>query len=533
MFNVIIADDDLIIRKGLSSIAWETYNLNLIGIACDGEEALNLVNEYSVDIVITDIKMPFIDGIQLCEILHYKYPEIRTILLSGYGEFEYAKKAIEFNVYQYLLKPLNNQTLIDVIVRLVDELTKVKQTKKIFEESIPLATQTFLTQVIHRKIKCNEKICCNFKDLKLKIPLKGYMTAVILPDDLNNKNFYENVLDHELLLFSIMNITRELLNRCYEGILLPFNNEKIIMFLYSNTDEIDAFSTESMLLFKEIHKEINQLLKTSVTIGISQFYTELSKISMTYDEAMASIQYRHLLGKGQTIFFKETGFPVRNDKYDISKFGNQLLKVIRKQENSQSEQLFNEIREHIVGNAFTPMHCVVLSIFELCILILSETQSLVNCEDYNAFRQELNRYHDTANSFRTVDELIIYLKVFVLKIKNAIFQNNQGEIHIIHARGFIKSNYSNENLNLQMVADYIHVSAIYLSILFSKYSEVTFSNYITQIRMEKAKELIETTCMKSCEICELIGYKNPQYFSTCFKKYTKLSPSKYRHAVKP
>lgn len=527
MYRVMIIDDDAIIRRGLSrNISWEESGFQLVGTAGDGEEGLQLFLQTHPEIVISDIKMPFLDGLDLSRRLLGISPETKIILLTGYGEFDYAKQALELKVFDYILKPIDFDVLIQTVQRAATVLDNERKVKWQIQESRPLLKQRFLTRLILGKYQSERELFDEAAFLELKI-LKGcYIAVLVKIDDYQNPEVFSGIAEQEIAKIKLANLCHETLANQAEVVDLGGDELAIIFFSDSKPGQTtqDAFEWSESFLF-----QANEELSLSITIGIGSVRHSLLEITDSFREARTALGFRHILGRNQVLTIGDTGIPNAGDPTDLPEIREELGLKVKLGLTEEVVKLLNNIEAGLLRRQFISLSASQLIGTQLAFLLMQELQDLES-ENPKVKKEFFFERCRLIQEGQTIQDIFIELRRLATEIFEMI---NQGRENIqagligkaIH---FIEENYFQEGLSLTDVARAVHVSPVYLSIMFKKERNINFSSFLTEVRMKKAMELLRSSDLKSYEVSERVGYSNPQYFSVCFKKYTGCSPSEFK-----
>lgn len=538
MYKLILADDEEEVRKGIiKKIQWEQYGFDLVGEAENGREALEIAEKITPDVVITDIKMPFMDGLQLSEALKKKFPNIKIIILTGFDEFEYAHKAVNLNVIEYALKPVSSKDLIEILlkvkVQIDDELSKeadMDNLKEYYVKSLPILKEKFLTALITSKLP-QEEIHEKSKNYNIDLLGKAFVVAVISIDrgDIYYSKKSEYGEETELIKFAVLNIATEILSRYNLHNVFMYNDQVILISNYREENRV-AISNEILSILEEIRQSIKRCLMRTVTIGLGTIFKDVSLISNSYENAISALDYRLILGNNRTIWIEDIE-PSSQDKiifdeimeHDLSS----SIKVgTEKEINETIDRMFDKLLAVTV-----PFKDYQIYLLEMLTTIFKVAKNsnvdLVNVfgENYNLF-VELYEFNDL-NIVRK------WFKDISLRITNYIITDRQDTCKLLvqKAKDYISKYYGDSEITINKLCNYLHISPTYFSFIFKRETEMTFVNYLTQIRMDMSKELLRTTNMKSSAIAIDVGYSEPNYFSYCFKKYFGISPSEYKNSL--
>lgn len=417
MIKLLIVDDDMWIREGLKrNIRWEQAGIEVAGTAADGEEALEQMKELQPDLVLTDIQMPFLDGLQLAERINEAYAGTKVIFLTGYDDFSYAKQALRLQAADYILKYEDNEVILNAVASAARTfLTERKEAEKA-RKSQSLIQNKFLAELLEGCAN-PEWARLELDNLGIAAPESYFQVAVIQPEDGRRFARQGEGDNAELLLFSIGNICAELGAEAFPyRYPVVYNNRVNLLFNLPGPDQGEGGEAERLSAYlEEIRRTLEDYLKLQVSIGLGTCREGTQRIPLSYGEALAAAQMKPIAG--------EAGVFVSGE--------------IR---HSQSS--------------------------------------------HHSLLKEMERY--------------------------------------------IRQHFHEEELNLTAIAAHVHISPAYASTLFKKYKGLNLSEYLIQLRIEKAAELLATTDAKSYEVSEQVGYRNPQYFSVLFKKHYGKSPSEFR-----
>ncbi len=522
MIKLLVVDDDVIIRRGISEgIPWSDHNFKVIGTAGDGETALEIIKDEVPDMIISDIRMPFMDGLELAEKVLGEHPRVKVVLLTGYEEYEYAKKAIDIQACEYLIKPINNKVLLQKAIEIGAQIEQETQYSRQIQEGMPLLRQRYLNKLVLGVSIQDFQSEMSF--LKLDLVRSTFQIIIIKIDDLNSPRLLKRYLEKELIKFSVQNITDELLGR--RGV--TFNNggdELIVIYnddLEPNELFKDAYQFAELLLDK-----IMSYVKTTITIGMGGAYEGYSKISKSYEEACSSLAFRHYSGTNQIISVNETGLFSNANDLPLVAIKKELLSKVKLGMIKEALNIVNDLELELRREPLELSQIHLLAV-ELVIMVFQGIhewgEEWENRKDFYAVCVELQDLETIRDIFNYMRELI---KDIAMTAKNIRESLTKGLVH--KAMQYIDEHYQDENLSLNEVAGEVFINPTYLSIIFKREKNIKFSEYLLEVRMRKAIQLLRKEKHKTYHIAQMVGYPNPQYFSVVFKKYTGLSPTEYR-----
>lgn len=539
MYKIMIVDDEKIIRDGLiNSLDWNRHGYSIVAEAEHGKKALELARELKPDIILTDIYMPIMDGIELTIEIKKEFPETIIIFLTGYNEFTYAQRAIEIGIFRYLTKPILEEDLLLVLSEAAKDLehrelekTQVNKLKALIRDSLPLLKERFFLNLV-KGVFSEQEIQNKLEYFNINIDAEIFICMIISLDDFFSINGKLSEADINLLKFAIINMSEEILQDT-GGKVFSFEekrNEIGVIFCTRECSEADMLAILHPLLQK-IQDSVRKYLKTTVSIGIGRCSKSLSKVSISYREADTSLEYKTAFGKNSIIYI---GDVKQTDEKFISNFAlektNDLVKAIKGGNTSQSMDIiadvFNELKKDN-GLKKDYLHLLVIEIVNKFIRIILEFGADISEVYGDGFAPFAMLNYDTLEDIKPkLKELVERTIEFVNRKHKAVNRN-----FIEKAKEFINSNYMKEGLSLSVIADSVHVSPGYLSQLFKQVVGESCIEYLTKVRINHAKRLLKDTTLKAYEIAYQIGFNDSQYFSTCFKKYVGVSPTDYRDMI--
>ena len=563
MYTIAIVDDESIIRRGLAqSIDWNELGYEVIGTASDGEEGLALIKEKKPDIVISDIRMPILDGLEMVRQARRLRLRSNFILMSGYEEFRYAQCAVNLKVEKYLLKPIDNEELVRVVRRVTRQIEAERKLERQISESMPLLRHNFVSRLLSGSMT-EEEIVSELGFLDIALSAYQYLVLVVKVDDYRNEPYDSHIQSQELLKFGILNIVKEVFseeslppcepepnretppparlhNAGDEGI--PGNKLQQVLFHDTGGDELvviagcgegeeGAALRRIYQLCEELSQKIGESLSTTVTIGMGRFRKGYQGIARSNSEASSAIEYRHMEGKNRIISIQDIHLPGRRDSISISDLEKKVISSIKIGLVEETNKSLEAIRARILEQEFVTLEKMRLIGMELSVLLIKEAENWASQDSDKNLMEDFNSLSSSIMSKETLDDIFQVVFTLVEKIArgiNAQRISQQKEI-IDQAIAYINANYGSEDLSLQDVAQNVHISSSYFSTIFKKEKNINFTDYLTETRMKKSMELLRNTNLKAYEIARMVGYSNPQYFSLCFKKYTGYSPLQFKN----
>ena len=542
MLKTFLVEDEVVIREMIKKmIPWEQYGFELAGEAADGEMALPLILKSKPDLLITDIKMPFMDGLTLCRLVKKELPDIRIVILSGYDDFNYAKQAISIGVEDYLLKPITKNAFIERLEEIHNRYEHEKTQREYYEkfrlemqEYEKNASRDFFETLVRADSDLAE-LYRRADKLNLDIVAEAYNILIFTPDTSEgNYNSYEECSDWEAEVQDKINTY--FLNHPV-AILFRHQVFSYAILVKGQKDTIEKNTEECVKAIQDIMDQTER--RTDWFIAVGKSADRLSMLGHSYRTAVRANSFRylydgHILDYQSLEAQKENpSDSCREDSVQIRNVNINALNpaILQKFLSSGlAEEVEDFIRDYFNAIGQEPMGSLVFRnyvVLNVRFSVLSFLKKL-GCDDSEISGQEMENI--MGETGKTIEAAVDYCgkilkKAIALRDENAGDQNRSV---LKLAVDFIDHNYMDEEISLNKAAHVANVSANHFSALFSQNMGQTFTEYLTDLRMNKAKELLRCTAMRSSEIAGEVGYKDAHYFSYLFKKTQGMTPSEYR-----
>ena len=544
MLKIFLAEDEVIVRETIKRmIPWEELGFELVGEAADGEMALPLLIRQKPDLLITDIKMPFMDGLTLAKLAKKELSELKIVILSGYDDFNYAKQAINIGVEDYLLKPITKNALIERLSEIRSRYEHEKTQKEYYEKFQremqayeKNSSRDFFEALVRGSMDMME-VYKKAEKMGVDIVAEAYNILIFTmnseEDFSGQKEGYSEweAESLEMLEDFFSDNTSAMLFRCNifsYGVLIKGQKETIDENTRSCIDEI-----------KKILDRKEQKRQWFVAVGES--VERLSQLQKSYHSASRAFSQRYLYGEN-ILYYDEmelmehrSGQADTNDNaylknVDVNALNPAILQKFLS--NGLQEETENFVKDYFYAIGQEPMESLVFRnyvILNVRFSVLSFLKSL-GC-DTEEMEPE-NTEEILAESGKNIESAITYAKKMISQAITIRDQNsgNKNRSILKTAVDFIDEHYMDEDISLNTAANVANVSSNHFSALFSQNMGQTFIEYLTTLRMNKAKELLRCTGMRSSEIAGEVGYKDAHYFSYLFKKTQGMTPSEYRKA---
>ena len=531
MLKVFLAEDEFIIREGIkNNIDWQAHGYEFCGEASDGELAFPLIQKTRPDILITDIKMPFVDGLALSRLVKKELPETEIIILSGYEEFDYAKEAIQIGVARYLLKPVNGETLlqeIDSVAEIILGKQKEKEIREKYQKEMEensLRDQMDLFQHLVTGDCSMEELLSVAGKLDLKIMAPWY--SIVLLKIQSMKHDYEEysgsivVVDERIA--KLAEPERVLIfDRALEG--------RAFLFKADSEDELLAYQ-------KEYLGDVKEVLSSYVNLryfgGIGTPVNRLREIPASFEDASHAFAHRYLVAEScilDSSLLMQEGAAEQED-FRISAVNPEQIDRAKMQEFLRTGDLDEVI--YFVDEFFGKLDGGAMKsrIFRQYITMDAYFSIVDFLKGLGLQKDEIEAPDQDSSILQDEKSAMDYIvrimeKALVLREKKASSRYEDVVSEVIH---YIEDNYAQEELSLNLLASHVNFSPNHLSMIFSQQTGQTLIRYLTDYRMNRAKELLRCSSKKSSVISMEVGYKDPHYFSYLFKKTQGMTPTQYR-----
>ncbi len=532
LYRIILVDDEEEVRKGIiRKIDWETLGFQVVGDAENGQDALEKIEQLEPDVVMTDIRMPYMDGLTLTSWIRQKYPSVKVLIFSGFDDFEYAQQAIKLNVTEYILKPVNVEELTQILNRVRENLDQeieqrrdVDRLRESYLNSLPILRELFLNDMVRGNMPA-EDIRQKLEEYKIDIlGAEKWLTAVI---NVENETAEETGLilhqEKELIPISVKSLLEDNLKDYCR--FTAFNSAVGITLIAA----VDGEKKQTSLidLLGDICKEIKRILQVTVTIGIGYFCMDLEQLPAAYQSAVDALGYQEIVGTGNIIYINDME-PVSRGKLQLEtrdeadliaavKFGTrEKIEAAARSFASRMESARVHMRQQQVYQ---------MSIIN-CLIRLMQQQDL----DLGAMFGTDEMYGKVIYGNMKPEEFASVITEVGCRMNEAMNRERDKTAKkvILEAKQYILDHYQDPELSVDVMCRQLHMSPAYFSTVFKRETGQTYIAYLTEVRLDKAVELLNTTDDKTYVIAQKVGYQEQNYFSYVFKKRFGISPTKFR-----
>ena len=537
MYKVLLVDDEALIREAISeNIQWEEMGFSFMGACENGRQAMEVIEKEQPDLLLTDINMPFVDGIELTKFVYENYPDTKVIIISGFDEFEYAKNAVKYQVLEYILKPITPMEFLETLSRvkkMFDERNAsqrdMKKIRSAYVSNLPVVQGRYLHNLLNGTVDYG-KLAEKQEELRLCLSAGCYNTALVEGDSLEPfTTQYTNVKD-DLALFAIYNIAAEIVTEENCGVVFQGIDEKTVILFMEN--EKEALQKKIRKVIPEIRHAIEEFLKIQVTIAVGKTVMNLEELPDSFAKTKSALEYKFMLGGNQTIEAEEYE-EIRNSAkhVDIFEWASQIATSIRTDKIEEMEQktahFIEQIKRSYVNKnrSFVYVQNLVLSVMNLL-----ELSSELEEELYSQERTFMKQINECEN-LDEVEKCLFGTFRYICKLMSNQ-RDSYGRRQAMLALDYIEKNYGDSSVTLNSVCSALAMSTSYFSSVFKNYTGETFIESLTKKRMEKAKILLQQGKMRTYEIAEAVGYSDAHYFSVAFKKAVGKTPTEYAKEIR-
>ncbi len=521
MYQIFVVEDELLIRQSIRNMIENMPGpYAFCGEASDGEMALSMMQDLMPDILLTDIKMPFLDGFELIRHVKAMMPWLKIIIISGYGEFESAQRAISLGVDLYLLKPIRSADLAEAIEKIAATLEEIKTKNELplgydKDELHNALHQHFMRQILYGDAHTS-LLLERARALELDVVHPLYQVVLLSFDSEDEKR---NAL--QATLATILKDTKTTLYSFHGA-------DRLTLVLYGSTAE--AVSEQTYRFINIVRHELKNLGVILTTV-VGNVVERISAIKDAYGAADAMLKKVQSVSAGQIIDINDTAQITADIVSFSSPFGEDFQQKLLYASGEDVPALLEDYWNGPQGGQFSSMlyrYYALVDILKIAVRVVSTANSAADPKDVAA------QFSSQYDIFAASGQRDRFQKLAAQLLQDALEMKQEnlgffGHSHVIsRAEEYVKENFCDPNISLISVAKHVGMSAAHLSTVFSQTVGKTFISYLTSLRVEKAKELLSQTDFKLSAIAMEIGYNEPNYFSHVFKKNEGITPKEYR-----
>lgn len=527
MTTVLIVDDEYLVRRGIrETIDWQSYGFEIVGEAANGIDGYEKYKELRPDIIITDVRMKRATGLELIEKLKATDGfDSEIVIISAYDDFEYVKRALENNVSAYILKPIQEKELISVMLRMKSEQKEKREKQNLMENMVmqlPAMRNTFLKDLFEGKQRTIGEIREKCTLYEIPVPSGEYTVVCIKLDNMmsiteNTKQLQEDLEETLCYCMGLPNSIEFVdcrISDCYM-VLLMFYHDDNYKLLQSSLSPLTDF-------LSAIKEQFETATGRTVSIGYSMGHRGITEISTAYEEAKRALAHKSFVGNNSIIDYitvpktMDSALVVSNE--DIER----ILDCVNRSDYPGAKKILDNFFDKVKKNPSIDIESLKDVVLEMSIMLLR--LHFKNVEEIN---EAYGRKIVPSNELKRLEN-INGIENWIRDIVSKMFENaprDDKNRYVAQIKDKISREY-NLSLTAEGVAEEMHISSYYLMHLFKEEEGMTFNQYLTKVRIEKATEMMQSGEMKIYEIAEKVGYRDPAYFSYIFKKVTGHSPKK-------
>ncbi|HMM30493.1 MAG TPA: response regulator [Clostridia bacterium] len=526
IYKTMIVDDEAEVREGIvSRLDWEALGFEVVAEAENGVEALEKAEANEIDLLLTDIKMPFMDGLSMIAEFRTLHPSAKVVILSGFDDADYARQAIRLGVTEYALKPVNAEELSDMLNEMHKQLDReynekldIAALREKYERALPAMKERFLNELLWRRMGEKELVeGVAAYDLRLNDAAR----KLVLVFDIAPHGVHEQPIDCELVPISVLQLIEETLRgRCRMALCSGFS-QLVAVTAWEGADPV----SRAVLLGNDISSRCKRILNVRVTCGVSKCYDALCDTPVAYAEARAALEYRGEIGLGRAIYIgdAETGVSQGNILDDRNE--RLLLNAVRAGTASQMAEVVDGFVNALesLGEDTWKRQAYFISVCNSFNRIVMQYGLSGEAELTERIASHIGTQLEPGKIRTWLTDLFGTLCGLVVRRRESM-----PRLLAEKAAQYIEERYTESSLSAESVCEHLHVSRSYFFEIFKKETGRSFVQYLTDVRMERAIELLRDPSRKTIDVAYAVGYEEPNYFAYVFKKRFGTTPARYR-----
>ena len=528
MYKLILVDDELEIRHGLMEvIPFNALGFTIAGQASNGLEALSILESVRPDLVITDIRMPMMDGLAFIKKVRELYSTVHFMILTGYDDYIYTKQAIEMNTLSYLLKPITADEFCEVLKETKIKLDKsfaerndVAKLREHFNLSLPILREAFLSAVFSGAVK-GDQARETAKSYHLGFEAGAYLPALCR---IGNRMAESRLTDHELISVSVLGIMRDVLSLRYTSHLFHYDGMLAILLLLPDHD----MPPDIPELFREARETAVYYVQCEINIGIGTAAERPEDLPAAVSRALTALEQSVITPDSEVVSAGDISFGPAADIIGNEANLKQLSNYIRLGDRERALGLLRDMLS-VCRAAIPGVKAYQAFLMEILLAFVRVVPEMTSVR--TDFSDDFSRFSRMVfTNCPTFDEAEAHLSAILTKVSDAMTAVRKTASLLIsrEAEEYMAAHYQEDDLSIDKLCRHLHVSPSYFSSVFKKEKRITFHQYLTELRMNEALKLLGETESKTAEVARLVGIPDPSYFSYCFKKHFGYPPSAIR-----
>ncbi|MEN6316278.1 MAG: response regulator [Clostridiaceae bacterium] len=524
MYKLIIADDEPVHRSGLANMIRMLRDNYEVMEACNGEEALLLMKDNQVDIIITDIQMPVMDGLQLIERLEPKVRNIKVVILSVYGYFEYAQKAIRLGALDYILKPVDEGKVDEVLKKVEAIIERERQEKNQPEDRIDDTPQSYLEYLLN-KWMTGTADASEISRIEKQFKMQSYgITVVIAIEDCpaQDDSCRSNLPCIKKLIISFF-------KNQGQNIVFPLeNNDDLIVAILASDNRLSH--EDAVKIAGDCRTAVQLKYDVGIWIGIGDKFSNTSDgAGISLRQALTALTFKFYTECGSIVCYKDIKNSLNNGSIKLSEYEDKIADAVRRQD-QVNVLMYTDLmlKKLIEGSRIPPQQLKEITIYTIMNIAGRLQYMLPEIQN----KEIITQARDKINNSQFFSVYLRNTKDILLSMMNALksFREGRNEFVMGKCLEYINTHYA-ENISLESIAEVFYFNPSYFSSLFKSCNGINFSQYLMEVRMKKAREMLENTNIKVYKVASGVGYEDSKYFTRVFKKELGISPDEYRRII--
>lgn len=528
MYQVMIIDDNYLSVEGIRhNINWTSMDACVSQKVYDGQTALEILEKEQVDLIISDIEMAQLNGLEMAEKALRINPSIKIILISAFDKFEYARQAIRLGAFDYVEKPLDYTYLSSIIEKALHTLQQERHNLDILNRSKPAMIENFFSELIHSSSDEARYSLNNYPDyLNLKLDYHYFQAAIIRIENADEVKSKFGIEEYHLRLMSLTDQIKESFCNAFSLVYILTNFNKLIVFLGHDYVNAKIFQSSSSELFSRLSDSLRGRV-FEISIGIGTVIKYLWNMPVSYENASKALEYSFFFPQKNIFDIRDTKRKEIPSELFTSQNEEQLIQLICKKQTADIHDWIQKLSANLLEN-YGSKQLIFIQIYSLLGRLLKFMYEMdINTEETE--HEIIDTYHrmEYAVSSSEIFQLLEEVCYNICQKLETSVQNHHA--HICSATiEYIRTHYQDASLCLKDIADHVNVSPAHLSALFKKNQKQNISDVIANARIDAACQLLSNSSASLKEISARIGYTNQYYFSSCFKKKIGMTLSIYR-----
>lgn len=529
--SLCVIDDIKSVVDGLTAMNWEEQGIELVGVSSNGEEGLQLINELRPDLVITDIRMPRMDGLAMLRAVLEDNRFCKVILISGYADFDYAQQAVQLGAFDFVVKPFSAEDIMAAVLRakaaVIEERSRrlnLREMESKLRESMPVLRQEYFALLVSHRTSW-EEAAERWDFLNIDLHPRGFVVMLLEIDRFRERVAELSIREMELIRFSVLNVVRETLGDYTRSVVYRARHDRYLAVLN------DTGSLRPIEMAEQCCRNMEQYTKFTISVGVGGRVEEISELPDSYRQAHQALSH-HLFTEGNAAILYEDIHQSGSQEPLALEYKDELLLALRSGNAERTSAILAAISDTLQRLISRQNPDYLLSLYdELAASAIRTFYELIPYADIQPLIQTFRSVQGASGT--PLVSLQQQLLVLCREGAELVRRNSlsEGQKVIYRAIDYIKSRLS-EELTVSQCAAHVHLSASYFSSLFKRVTGMTVTQFTTAERIHKAKQLLVEGAQVQ-EVATAVGYEERRYFSEMFKKITGQTPTEFRAGYHP